>query len=66
MTDIAITHRKTPIADTIREAFVRLKDWLNEDVYAGPAEYASPDWADLPTYHASAAPTPDGTGARSI
>ena len=66
MTDIAITHRKTPIADPIREAFARLKDWLNEDVYAGPmpSEFPSRDWADLPTYHPSAATTRDGKDAR--
>ncbi len=63
MTDIAIAHHKTPIADAIREAFMRLKDWLNEDVYAGPAEHALPDWADLPTYHPSAAPTRDDRDA---
>lgn len=53
MTDIAISTRKPGIADAIREALARLKDWLNEDVYAQPAasEFASRDWADLPTYH---------------
>lgn len=53
MTDIAITTHKTSIADTVRAAVARLKDWLNEDVYAEPAtsERTSGDWADLPTYH---------------
>lgn len=53
MTDIAIIHSKTPIADAIRDAFVRLRDWLNEDVYAGPMSpgLASRDWADMPTHH---------------
>jgi hypothetical protein len=62
MTDFAIAHRKTPIADAIREALARLKDWLNEDVYAGPAEVARPDWADLPAYHPAA--TRDDKDAR--
>jgi hypothetical protein len=64
MTDIAITHRKPTIADAIREAFVRLRDWLNEGVYAEPMppEFAFRDWADLPVYHPVA--TPDDKGAR--
>lgn len=53
MTDIAIAQRKTPIAGAIREALIRLKDWLNEEVYTEPAPsgFASRDWADLPTFH---------------
>jgi hypothetical protein len=53
MTDIAVNARQPNVLDAIREAFARLKDWLNEDVYSGPtpSEFASRDWADLPTHH---------------
>jgi hypothetical protein len=65
MTEITLSTRNTGIADAIRDAFTRLKDWLNEDVYAGPmpSEFPPRDWADLPTYHPGAAPTRDDRDA---
>lgn len=53
MTYIALSTRKTGIADSIRDALARLLHWLNEEVYSGPipSEFASRDWADLPVHH---------------
>jgi hypothetical protein len=64
MTDIAITTRKTPIADAVRKAFGRLKDWLNEEVSSDPVSdpLTMHDWADLPVHHPAA--TRDDRDAR--